>query len=236
MIDKVLIIENGMVLYNLLYPLIHSIGKNACRVQSMEEALEVLSQYDYCLIILDLRRLSEDAIIAIRQMRSLKVIPILAVTNAINAEQKIRLFQAGVHTHVERPFDKDVYVAQVASLLNLYGDRPLSGQQGELVFGKELMICPCFRQVFVFEKLIELTRKEYELLYFLARHPYQIFSYEQLYVHVWKDDYICGGENTVKVHITSLRKKMSVVKNNCIQNEWGVGYKFVPPNSEITDQ
>lgn len=77
---------------------------------------------------------------------------------------------------------------------------------------------------------MSLTKKEYDLLLCLASYPGQILSQEQLYEQVWKEEPDVGVNETVRVHIGKLKKKLSTVSDfNYIHNVWGVGYKFVPP-------
>ena len=76
---------------------------------------------------------------------------------------------------------------------------------------------------------MELTRIEFDLLFYMAKHPNQIFSRQQLYRQVWGDDLGISGENTVRSHIGNLYKKLADAGKNYIQNTRGVGYKFVPP-------
>ncbi len=98
-----------------------------------------------------------------------------------------------------------------------------------LVFGTELIINPMYRHVIINGELLELTRTEFDLLYYMAKYPNQIFSRQQLYRQVWHDDLGISGENTVRAHIGNLYKKLADVGKNYIQNSRGVGYKFVPP-------
>lgn len=75
-----------------------------------------------------------------------------------------------------------------------------------------------------------LTKKEFDLLHYFANHPFQVFSKGQLYVHVWDDSFANIGDETVRVHIQRLRRKLATTGKNLIHNVRGVGYKFVPPN------
>ena len=69
------------------------------------------------------------------------------------------------------------------------------------------------------------------MLVFLAQHPEQVFSIEQLYEHIWNMDFAVNGDETVRVHIKTLRKKLAQAGKNYIYNVWGIGYKFVPTQS-----
>lgn len=107
-----------------------------------------------------------------------------------------------------------------------------SQEQSERLDFPELSIDPATREVEVGGLEVELTKIEFDLLYFLARHQRHIFTRSQLLDYVWGDDYY-GYESTVTVHISRLRRKLN--RNVCdidlIQTVWGVGYKFEPPGS-----
>jgi len=228
----ILMMENDPIFGRSLQVLLQNENALVLCVESLEETLDAFFQCECSLVILNLQQLDVSHIKAVCTMRTAKTVPILAITNTVSPMQKVELFHAGIHAHIEKPTDADICIAQAKALIQLYGAEIVHKRQGEITFGTELIIQPSFRRSFVLGKPLELTRKEFDLLYFLAQYPYQVFSYEQLYFHVWKDDYIPGGENTVKVHIVSLRKKLTSIKNNCIQNVWGIGYKFVPPDKD----
>jgi DNA-binding response OmpR family regulator len=91
-----------------------------------------------------------------------------------------------------------------------------------------LSINPATRRVYVSEEKIELTNKEYELLFFLASNPDIVFDKEKLYEKIWGED-MYGDLNTVKEHINRIRKKIEKDPSNpvYIQTLWGAGYRFV---------
>lgn len=84
------------------------------------------------------------------------------------------------------------------------------------------------RQVWKNEKLIVLRRKEFEILIFLSQHPGWVYTKEQIYRAVWKDDLPVNIDNTVSCQIKQLRKKLgnSSEGKPFIETVWGVGYKF----------
>ena len=102
-------------------------------------------------------------------------------------------------------------------------------KENPLVFGTELIINSIYRHIIIDGEPLELTRTEFDLLFYMAKHPNQIFSRQQLYRQVWGDDLGINGENTVRSHIGNLYKKLANERKNYIQNTRGVGYKFVPP-------
>lgn len=96
-----------------------------------------------------------------------------------------------------------------------------------LVFGMDLMIDPERRTVTLKGQALNLTRKEFELLFCLASHAGQVLSREQLYSQVWNNENTYNVDETVKSHIKTLRKKLTPADQEYIKNVWGIGYRFV---------
>ena len=95
-----------------------------------------------------------------------------------------------------------------------------------LTFGTELVINPLYRQVHLKGRSIQLTRREFDLLYLLASRPGQVFSREQLYSHIWNTDTEFGVGEAVRFQIKSLRKKLTRTGSNYIQSVREIGYCF----------
>ena len=183
----------------------------------------------YCLLMVDLQLHGIDRAEMVRIFRIAKHIPILALTEALDADDKITLLQAGVNAFLEKPINVGVCSAQANALVELH--QKLDDEQSTgtpITFGTSMIIAPYYRQVFIDGELLDLTRKEFDLLYFFAKHPGQVFSRNQLYEQVWDKFYELGGDETVKAHIKTLRKKLSGSGTNLIENVWGVGYRFNP--------
>lgn len=198
--------------------------------ESLSKALECVIKKSYCLLIVDLQILHIDNAELVRIFRAAKYTPILAITDALEAQEKIDLFHVGVDVFLEKPVIADVCAAQANTLISLYLEsHEQSVKSAPITFGTALIIVPCYRQVLVNEKPLELTRREFDFLYFFAKHPEQVFSRGQIYGGVWGNDYEWGGDETVKVHIKTLRKKLSVLGDEIIENIRGVGYRFIPP-------
>ena len=96
----------------------------------------------------------------------------------------------------------------------------------------ELHICPDGRNVWLERNLPTLTRYEFDLLFLLAQHPGRVFSKEQIYTHVWKEE-IRITDNAVQCVISSLKRKMKQPDMEYIQTVWGVGYKFIVPDARV---
>jgi DNA-binding response OmpR family regulator len=132
----------------------------------------------------------------------------------------------GADDYVVKPFSPAELVARVDAVIR----RTSGGEQADepLRFG-ELEIDPAGRSVLVRGQEAELTQREFDLLVFLARHPSQVFSRDQLMDRVWRFPFYTDT-TTVTVHIRRLRSKIEPdpAKPKWIQTVWGVGYRFRP--------
>jgi DNA-binding response OmpR family regulator len=186
----------------------------------------------FSLILLDLMLPGKDGMTICREIREKVDIPILMVTARIEDIDKIRGLGTGADDYITKPFSIAELVARVKSHIARYArlttKSNLSKTVDELDFG-DLRIIYATHQVFVDDIEITLTRKEFELLYFLAINREIVFSKEQIYDKLWGEE-TYGDVKTVTVHIKRLREKIE--KNSSepmhLQTVWGTGYKFIP--------
>lgn len=200
-------------------------------VQSKMKALDIFLKQKWCLVILDVQTLDEEQINMLHIMHSTNHIPILALVPDMDKEGKIALFHAGANACLDKTADLEVCVAQANALIQVSLES-IAGKQNIISFGAGIVINPRYRQIFVDGEPLELTRKEFDLLHYLASNQRQVFSRKQLYDQIWNDGLTEGGEETVRVHLSTLRKKLMSMNKDLIKNVRGVGYCFVPP-SEI---
>ena len=178
----------------------------------------------------DLQLPGMDRLEMIRVLRIMRHVPIIAISDHLEADELIGLYHSGADAYMEKPVDARICAAQAKALIDLYfrADEE-SWKKATLAFGSSLVISPRYRQALIEGKQINLTRKEFDLLLYLAQHRHQVFSTKQLYEQVWNDLFDLGGENTVTVHINTLRKKMGALGSKVIQTVRGFGYQFIPP-------
>lgn len=229
---QVLIVADDLKLSQSIQTQMDSNTMMTSSVASISEALCCVMKQEYDLVILDLQLPGIDELEMVRIIRIAKSIPVLALTEPLEDAEKIALFQAGMGTFMEKPIDAGVCAAQGDALIRLYR-KPESDtrQYTALEIGPSAIINQDYRQVLVDGSPLELTRKEFDLLYFLVEHPYQVFSKEQLYEQVWKLNAEFGGDVNVKTHIKTLRKKLLPIGEGVIETVRGIGYRYVPPDS-----
>lgn len=193
-----------------------------------EAALDVLDTQEIDLVVLDLMLPKVDGLEITRYLRELGDIPIIILT-AMRAEaDRIAGLEMGADDYVVKPFSPQELVSRVRAVLRR---SRITGEleQEEPIHFDELIIDPSTRLVTVGEKAKDLTAREFDLLWFLARHPRQVFTRDLLLEHVWGvSSYI--DSSTVTVLIRRLREKIETNPSQPkhILTVWGVGYKFVP--------
>lgn len=142
---------------------------------------------------------------------------------------KVHGLVIGADDYITKPFTPIELVARVNAQLRRFlklNQPKVDDNKAILEFG-EIVISPDQRTVLLYGENIELTPKEFDILYLLASHPKKVYSVENIFQKVWGDAYFEGG-NTVMVHIRTLRKKLGEDKrkNKLIKTVWGVGYTF----------
>ena len=126
-----------------------------------------------------------------------------------------------------KPYTDEECLAQAHTLMQLYVDMlPESKLCYTLAFGNDLVINPEIRMVYLHGKELKMTRKEFDLLFWLASNPGKVFTRDQLYDRVWTESSSFNVDEIVKAHIKTLRSKLSEADTEYIKNVWGVGYQF----------
>lgn len=202
-------------------------------VHDGKAALHALTQQKPDLVILDLMLPGLDGWEITRRLRAEGNTPIIMLTARKEEADRILGLEMGADDYVVKPFSPQELVSRVRAVLRRAQGQatpatPSATQERALAFA-DLKIDPVTRLVTVNGAEISLTVKEFDLLYFLARHPRQVFNRDQLLDQVWGETaYI--DPSTVTVHVRRVREKTEPDPANPrhIHTVWGVGYKFEP--------
>ena len=189
--------------------------------------LEKAQTGGYDLVLLDLMLPGLDGFSVCRKLRETMDIPILMVTARTQDVDKIRGLGFGADDYIEKPFSPAVLVARVKAHLAQYRRLKPQRKEDTVLTAGALRIDTGSHSASVDGKPLSLTNKEYELLLFLARHPNQVFSREDLYEIIWGLESM-GDNITVAVHVNRLREKIEKdpSRPQLIQTVWGVGYRL----------
>ncbi|MFM1653560.1 response regulator transcription factor [Brevibacillus sp. B_LB10_24] len=193
-----------------------------------KEAIHAVQTHTIDLAILDIMMPRLDGYEVTRQIREQHNMPIIFLSAKTSDMDKISGLVMGADDYMTKPFNPMELVARVNAQLRRAKqlNQPAAVKNTVLEAGG-LVISPDQRTVSLYGEPIELTPKEFDILYLLARHPKKVYSAEHIFQQVWGEAYY-DGNNTVMVHIRTLRKKLGEDKNKnkLIKTVWGVGYSF----------
>ena len=180
------------------------------------------------LVVLDLMLPGIDGYTLTRWLRDRSDVPIIMLTSRREEMDRIAGLEMGADDYMVKPFSPQELVSRVRAVLRRGGGDKSADGERPLMLGN-LSIDPRSRSVEASQQPIDLTVKEFDMLYLLARNPRQVFSRDQLLERVWGvSEYIDPG--TVTVHVRRLREKIEKDPSNPqhLLTVWGVGYKFEP--------
>ena len=186
---------------------------------------------EYDMLILDVMLPGQDGFEICRKYREKFLAPVIMVSAKKEDIDKIHGLGLGADDYMTKPFSPSELVARVKAHLNRYEtlvDKvPTKENENEMIEVGELKIDKTARRVFVRGEEKNLTSKEFDLLYFLAKNPNHVFPKEELFQQIWGVGPI-GDIATVTVHIKKIREKIEEDTSNpeYIETIWGVGYRF----------
>ena len=180
------------------------------------------------LVVLDLMLPGVDGLEVMRRLREQNPERIAVILLTAKSEESDRVIglRLGADDYVVKPFSPAELVARVDAVLRRFDTSRTQEAPIEL---SDMTIDPTARRVFVRGEEVQLTHREFDVLLFLARHPGQAFSRNQLMDAVWQYSFYTDT-STVTVHIRRLRSKIErdAARPDHIQTVWGVGYRFQP--------
>jgi DNA-binding response OmpR family regulator len=228
--DKtILVVEDESSIAEVVSLYLKRAGFNVQTASDGRRALTLLEKQIPDFVILDLMLPEVDGLALTRWLRDRSNVPIIMLTARRAEIDRIAGLEMGADDYVVKPFSPQELVSRVRAVMRRLGrEQPESGNDRSLEFD-DLTINPRNRAVAVNDLPVELTAKEFDMLYLLAQHPKQVFTREQLLERVWGGaQYIDPG--TVTVHVRRLREKIEIDPSHPTRllTVWGVGYKFEP--------
>jgi two-component system response regulator ResD len=189
-----------------------------------EEALCLFDELNPALIILDIMLPAPDGWEICRRIRSRSQLPIIMLTAREDEVDKVVGLELGADDYLTKPFSPRELVARVKAVMRR--SRPPSDSE-EIIHADDLVIDAPRRRVTQEGREVELTPREFDLLYILALNRGIVMSREKLLERVWGYDYY-GDTRTVDVHIRHMRDKLGEDSSHprYLETVWGVGYKF----------
>lgn len=190
-----------------------------------EEALMKYKQYNPHLVLLDIMMPKKDGLQVCREIRKESNTPIIMITAKGDDADKVMGLDLGADDYIVKPFSPREVIARVNAVLRRI---PLSDEQKSTVLKfKNLQINIGNYEVRIDDRVVDLTKKETEILWLLSSNPHKVFSRDDLLDKIWGYEYF-GDTRTVDTHIKRLRSKLKIEDsfNWDIKTVWGMGYRF----------
>lgn len=221
---KVLVIEDEKSLCDSITSYLKQENFICDAVNNYADAIEKIEWFEYDCILLDINLPGGSGLNILKQLKENKKMDGVLIISARNSlEDKINGLQLGADDYLPKPFHLSELVARITAIIR----RRNSGGNNLIQFN-ELVIDTIARTVFVDQKIIDLTRKEYQLLLYFAYNKNRVISKNAIAEHLWGDDMEGAGNfDFIYTHVKNLRKKL--IASGCadyIQSVYGMGYKF----------
>ena len=217
--NQILIIEDDNEISNMIADYLIKNGYETHIAKDGITGIKYVIEKKPDLIILDVMLPYKSGDEVLREVREFSDIPIIVVSAKESIQFKVDLFRIGVDDYIVKPFDLSELLARIETNLRRYS-KLISKQT--LYKHKNITLNYDLKEIFVDDKLVKITSKEFEILYLFIKHPNKVFSKKNIYETVWKDSY-AYDDDTINTHISNIRRK---IDSDLIETVWGMGYKL----------
>ena len=192
-----------------------------------EEAVNKAKDNKYDIILLDIMLPKYTGLEVCQMVREFSDVPIIMLTAKGDDMDKILGLEYGADDYITKPFNILEVKARIKAILRRNNKVTSTEQNSKIVEAKGLKIDMDSRRVYIEDKEVNLTAKEFDLVYLLVTNPNKVYSREQLLNIIWGASYP-GDARTVDVHVRRLREKIekTPAEPQYIHTKWGVGYYF----------
>ncbi|MFZ5880252.1 MAG: response regulator transcription factor [Chloroflexota bacterium] len=226
---RILIVEDEPSIAEVVGLYLQRAGYGIQTAADGRQAMNLLERGIPDLVVMDLMLPEVDGLSLTRWLRDRSDVPIIMLTARREEIDRIAGLEMGADDYMIKPFSPQELVSRVRAVLRRTKREQAEVEAERALEFEGLHIDPRSRTVTARDVPVELTAREFDMLYLLARHPRQVFTREQLLERVWGGaEYIDAG--TVTVHVRRLREKIEndPSKPARLLTVWGVGYKFEP--------
>ena len=222
----ILVVEDDPDINRLLCKILENNGYDVRPAFSGSEAMLWAEKYEYDLVLLDLMLpgLSGEEFIA--RIRGQRTMPILVLSAKVGVEDRVNVLRLGADDFIPKPFDNNEVLARVEAQLRRYQQFSAGAGEKRVLRLRDLELDRDAISVTVGVSPVTLTAREFEILALLLSAPNKVFTRAQIYERVWGEEFF-GDDNTVNVHVSNLRAKLSKVSDReYIKTVWGIGFKM----------
>ena len=216
---NILIVEDDITIHNLIREILENEQYKVLNAYSGTEALMIIEKEKIDLMLLDLMLpgLNGEEII-----KKIKDIPIIVISAKISVEDKVNVLLEGANDYITKPFVKEELLARIKVQLRLTESKNMNK---ELKY-KDIVLNENKQIMIIKDEEIHLTKTEYAIIKQLVLNPKQVVTKSRLLELISEDTLDCD-ENSLKVHISNIRKKLKkVTEEEYIESVWGIGFKM----------
>lgn len=227
---RILIVDDNPEIREIIQILLGGEGYTVEGAKDGHTALELLSEENYDLIILDIMMPGMNGYKTCVEIRKISNTPILFLSAKTQEGDKTLGFSSGGDDYLAKPFSYNELISRAKALIRryqVYRGKEEGKKETEAIRCRDIEIHMESRSVYKNGARIELTDTEYEMLALMMKRQGTVFSAQSLYENIWNEPYYYGANNTVMVHIRNLRRKLEEDPKNpqLIRTIWGRGYR-----------
>lgn len=225
---NVMIVDDDREIVDSIAIFLKGEGYGVFKAYNGIDALELLSENDIQLMLLDVMMPKLDGIKTLMKLRETKNIPVIIISAKSENADKILGLTAGADDYITKPFDPPELVARVKSQLRRYTQLGAMEKKSGRIVIDGLVLDTESKTVTVDGEQVRLTPIEYKILELLCRDRGRVFSSEDIYRSVWNEESVVG-DGTIAVHIRHIREKIEInpKEPRYLKVVWGIGYKIV---------
>ncbi|MDD4766730.1 MAG: response regulator transcription factor [Desulfotomaculaceae bacterium] len=223
--NNILVVDDDPKILKILQHTLTKEGFKVTTAASGEEALQTAKKSLPDLVLLDIMMPGMDGFETYQRLKAIREVPVIILSARSDEIDKVVGFRMGVDDYQTKPFSPTELALRVRAVLRRISEQKVKSEKS-LKYGN-LFLDYDKRVVEIEGQKIELTPKEFELLWLMASNPNRVFTKAHLLDKIW-DSSFYGDDNTVTVHIRKLREKIEInpSKPTFIKTVWGTGYKF----------
>lgn len=226
MTPSILVVDDEKEIADLVTVYLQNEGYQVYPCYNGTEALACVEQHEISLALLDVMLPDISGFDLCRKIRETHLFPIIMLTAKVEEMDKITGLTLGADDYITKPFHPLEVLARVKTQLRRYTqyNRPQPSVSEEVEI-RGLTVCKDSRKCTLYGKELNLTPREFDILWYLCQNRGKVVPSEELFEAVWKEDYL-DSNNTVMAHISRLREKMQepARRPKFIKTVWGVGY------------
>lgn len=229
---KILVVDDDFSIVNIIETSLKQAGYQVLTAHDGEAACHMVNINHPHLIIMDVMMPQCNGIMATVRIRQNNNVPILILSAKAEGSDRVIGLEAGADDYLVKPFYQQELLARVKALLRRYDDLGSireTKSDDEIRVGT-IVLNTATKQLIVRGEPVRLTATEFKILQVLMSNPNRVYSAEEIYERVWKND-AYAVENTVMVHISRIREKLELnpKKPEYLKVVWGIGYVFETP-------